>query len=317
MTVMYDARPFNAGRIFDTWDVISEGLGFPEDYLIVGQAPQLTFDELRAYQVVVWVGNNFNGDIDAWYASLPALKTYLDNGGRLVLITRLLYSFLEDDDFLQNYLHLSRQQAFPISLPIQRLSPLRNELATMNAIGNNNLNNGLQDIAVNEWVEPIFYLDDDPSTIMGIRVRARANGPFNLVVIAGRPYRLDAEALRANMTIIINDWFGLGTEVDESAGGPENFTLLPNYPNPFVPAIGTATTQIVFLLPQREKVQLEIFNVLGQRVRELLNAPREPGQHAIAWDGTNGAGQRVAAGVYVLRLRAGKLAAERKLTLVR
>ncbi len=317
MTVMYDAQPFNAGRIFDTWDVISEGFGFPEDYLLVGQAPQLTFDELRPYQVIVWVGNNFNGDLGAWRASLPALKTYLDNGGRLVLITRLLSEFLADDDFLQNYLHLSRQQVSPTSLFIQQLSPLRNELATMNSIGNNTLNNGLQDIAGNEFVEPIFYLNFDPNTIMGIRARARANGPFNLAVISGRPYRLDANALRTNMTIIINDWFGLGTEVDEPAGGPESFALLPNYPNPFMPATGAAATQIFFFLPQREKVQIEIFNVLGQRVRELLNAPREHGQHAIAWDGTNDAGQRVAAGVYVLRLRAGKLAAERKLTLVR
>ncbi len=317
MMQMYDARPFNAGRIFDTWDVISEGLGFPDDYLIVGQAPQLTFDELRPYQVVVWVGNNFNGDLGAWRASLPALKTYLDNGGRLVLITRLLYTFLEDDDFLQNYLHLSRSQIVPAVQIIQQLNPLLDPLVDMNALGINNLNSGLQNVSPNNFVEPVFYLNQDPNTIMGIRVRTRANGPFNFAVISGRPYRFEPNALRTNMTIIINDWFGLGTEVDESAGGPESFALLPNYPNPLSPAIGAAATQIVFSLPQREKVQLEIFNVLGQRVRELLNGPREQGQHAIAWDGTNDAGHRVAAGVYVLRLRAGKLVAERKLTLVR
>ncbi|MGH7452105.1 MAG: FlgD immunoglobulin-like domain containing protein, partial [bacterium] len=317
MTVMYDARPFNAGRIFDTWDVISEGSGFPEDYLIVGQAPLLTFDELRPYQVIVWVGNNFNGDLDVWRASLPALKTYLDNGGRLVLITRLLSTFLEDDDFLQNYLHLSRLQIMPAVPIIQQLNPMLNPLVNMDALGVNNLNSGWQNVSPNSFVEPIFYLNFDPNTIMGIRARTKANGPFNLVVISGRPYRFDPNALRTNMTTIINDWFGLGTEVDEPAGGPESFALLPNYPNPFMPAIGAAATQIIFSLSQSEKVQLEIFNVLGQRVRKLLNAPREQGQHAIVWDGTNDAGQRVAAGVYILRLRAGKFAAERKLTLVR
>lgn len=317
MTAMYDAQPFNAGRIFDTWDVISEGFGFPEDYLLVGQAPQLNFDELRPYQVVVWVGNNFNGDLGAWRASLPALKSYLDNGGHLVLITRLLSGFLQDDDFLQNYLHLSRSQIVPNVQIIQRLNPLLNPLVNMNALSVNSLNSGWQNVSPNNFIEPVFYLNQDPNTIMGIRVRTRANGPFNLAVISGRPYRFEPNALRTNMTIIINDWFGLSTEIDEPAGGPENFALLPNYPNPFTPAIGAAATQIVFSLPQREKVQLEIFNVLGQRVRELLNVPREQGQHAITWDGTNAAGQRVAAGVYVLRLRAGKLAAERKLTLVR
>jgi hypothetical protein len=317
MTAMYEARPFNAGRIFDTWDVISEGIGFPSEYLIVGQAPRLTFDELRSYQAIVWVGNNFNGDLDAWRASLPALKAYLDNGGRLVLITRLLYTFLNDDDFLQNYLHLSRFQVVSSLSTIQWLNPLLSPLVVMNTLGNNTLNSGLQNVTPNDLVEPIFYLNTDPSTVMGIRARTRAHGPFNLVVISGRPYRLDANALRANMTIIINDWFGLSTSVDELAAEPESFALLPNYPNPFAPAIGAAATQIVFSLPQRENVQLEIFNVLGQRVRELLNAPREQGQHAVAWDGTNDAGQRAAAGVYVLRLRAGKFVAERKLTLVR
>ncbi len=317
MTAMYAAQPFNAGRIFDTWDVISEGLGFPEDYLLVGETPQLTFDELRPYQAVVWVGNNFNGDLDAWRASLPALKTYLDNGGRLVLITRLLAEFLLDDDFLQNYLHLSRSQIVPNVQIIQQLNPLLSPLVNMQSLNVNSLNSGWQNVSPNNFVEPIFYLNFDPNTIMGVRARTKANGPFNLVVISGRPYRFDSNALRTNMAIIINNWFGLGTEVDEPAGGPESFALLPNYPNPFTPAIGAAATQIVFSLPQREKVQLEIFNVLGQRVRELLNAPREQGQYAIAWDGTNDAGQRVAAGVYVLRLRSGKLAAERKLTLVR
>jgi hypothetical protein len=314
---MYDAQPFNAGRVFDTWDVISEGLGFPEDYLLVGEAPQLTFDELRPYQAVVWVGNNFNGDLGAWRLSLPALKTYLDNGGRLVLITRLLSEFLADDDFLQNYLHLSRSQIVPNVQIVQWLNPLLNPLVNMESLNINSLNSGWQNVSPNNFVEPIFYLNFDPNTIMGIRARTKANGPFNLVVISGRPYRFDPNALRTNMTIILNDWFGLGTAVDESAGGPENFALLPNYPNPFTPAIGAAATQIVFSLPQREKVHLEIFNVLGQRVRELLNAPREQGQHAITWDGTNDTGQRVAAGIYVMRLRAGKLAAERKLMLVR
>jgi choice-of-anchor B domain-containing protein len=65
MTAMYVARFFNAGQIFDIWDVISEGEGFPNEYFIIGQTSALTFEELRRYQAVVWVGNNFNGDIEA------------------------------------------------------------------------------------------------------------------------------------------------------------------------------------------------------------------------------------------------------------
>jgi hypothetical protein len=321
MASMYAALPFNANHVFDTWDVVSSGQGFTNDYAIIGQAPNLTLADFSRYEVVVWVGNNFNGDLDAWYASLPALKTYLNNGGKLLLITRLLYSFLDDDDFLLNYLHLSRPQVQLSISVIQQLTPLRGELGLIRATANNNANSGFSNVAANEFVEPIYYLNNDRNTTMGIRIRPGANRPYNIVVISGRPYRFELTSLKTNLTTIIRDYFGLGTAVNEPASAPETFALLPNYPNPFAPAIAgeahSIGTQIVFQVPRREKVQLEIFNVLGQRVRELLNAPREPGQHAFSWDGTNDAGQRVAAGVYILRLRAGKFAAERKLTLVR
>jgi flagellar hook assembly protein FlgD len=64
-------------------------------------------------------------------------------------------------------------------------------------------------------------------------------------------------------------------------------------------------------------VQLEIFNVLGQRVRTLLHATREAGQHEILWNGANDAGERLAAGVYIMRLRAGKMTTARRVTLTR
>ena len=322
MTNMYAALPFNANQVFDTWDVISSGQGFSNDYAIIGQSPQLTLADLSRYEVVVWVGNNFNGDINAWYASLPALKIYLNNGGKLLLISRLLYSFLDDDDFLLNHLHLSRDQVLLSGPVIQQLVPLRGELGPILTTANNNsLSPGLFNVVTNNFVEPIYYLNNDRATTMGIRVRPGANRPFNVVVISGRPYRLELTTLKNNLTTIIRDYFSLGTAVDEPASAPSTFTLLPNYPNPFSPALaGEANaigTQIIFQLPQREKVQLEIFNVLGQRVRVLLNAPRESGTHAVQWDGKNELGHDVAAGVYIMRLRAGKFVAERKMTLVR
>ncbi len=322
MTNMYAALPFNANQIFDTWDVISSGQGFSNDYAIIGLAPKLTPADLDRYEVVVWVGNNFNGDIDAWYESLPALKTYLNNGGKLLLITRLLYSFLDDEDFLQNYLHLSRSQVSLSLNLIQQLTPLQRDLGMIPATGGtNSTNSGLSGVAANEFVEPIYYLNNNRNITMGIRARPGATRPYNLVVISGRPYRFELAALKTNLTTIMRDYFSLGTAVDEPVAMPATFALLPNYPNPFSPAlageINSAGTQIVFQMPRREKVQLEIFNVLGQRVRVLLQAPREAGAHVIPWDGKNETGQNVAAGVYIVRLRAGKFVAERKMTMIR
>ena len=321
MNQMYAQFPFNAGYIFDTWDFFGASQTFPEGYAIIGQNSQLTFEDLNRYELVVWLGNSFGIDLDAWYASLPALKKYLDSGGRLILITRLLYLFLEDEVFLQNYLRVSRSQIQTALAPvIQQIVPLQSDLVVMNATANNSASSGFLNLTATALVEPLFYLNNDRNTIMGLRARQKTDGPYNLVVIGGRPYRYDPISLKTNMTTIINKYFGLITAVDERKTAPENFALFPAYPNPFVTAdirSAVAATQIVFSLPQREKVRLEIFNVLGQRVRELLHAPREAGTHAISWDGANDAGQRVAAGVYIVRLNAGKFVAEKKMTLVR
>jgi flagellar hook assembly protein FlgD len=63
-------------------------------------------------------------------------------------------------------------------------------------------------------------------------------------------------------------------------------------------------------------VQIEIFNINGQRVRTLLNAVQEQGQRTVWWNGADDAGRTVAAGVYILRLRAGKFAAARRMVLL-
>ena len=90
------------------------------------------------------------------------------------------------------------------------------------------------------------------------------------------------------------------------------FELYQNYPNPFNPA-----TMIRFSLAHRVKVKLEIFNLLGQRVKTLVDAALAPGQHRLIWDGRNDAGLRVSSGVYFYRLKAGDYVKSRKMVLIR
>jgi len=71
-------------------------------------------------------------------------------------------------------------------------------------------------------------------------------------------------------------------------------------PNP-----STAGAQIQFGLDRRAHVKLGIYNVAGRLVRLLAQGPLEPGLHSIGWDGRDEHGQRVAAGIYVAKMRAG------------
>ena len=93
---------------------------------------------------------------------------------------------------------------------------------------------------------------------------------------------------------------------------PESFELSQNYPNPFNPS-----TTISYNLPRRADVTIEIFNLLGQRVRTLVNESQPPGSHTVEWDGRDTAGKTASSGVYLYRLTAGDFMQSRKMILLK
>lgn len=93
---------------------------------------------------------------------------------------------------------------------------------------------------------------------------------------------------------------------------PESFALWPNYPNPF-----NSGTVIPFALERASEVQLEVYDVLGQRVAKLVRGRREAGRYTVRWDGRNDAGGALASGVYFVRLQAGDHVDSHRLVLVR
>ncbi len=94
---------------------------------------------------------------------------------------------------------------------------------------------------------------------------------------------------------------------------PDEFELLQNYPNPFNPS-----TTISFDLPRAERVTVEVFNMLGQKVRTLAaNDLKAPGRNRIMFDGLNDSGARLASGVYIYRIKAGKLVKSKKMLLIK
>ncbi len=76
-----------------------------------------------------------------------------------------------------------------------------------------------------------------------------------------------------------------------------SYELAQNYPNPFNPS-----TRIRFALPEAGRVQLRIYNEVGQLVRTLANNELAQGWHELYWDGRNHLGQTVATGVYFYRV---------------
>ncbi|MFQ5866145.1 MAG: carboxypeptidase regulatory-like domain-containing protein [bacterium] len=94
---------------------------------------------------------------------------------------------------------------------------------------------------------------------------------------------------------------------------PESVELYGNYPNPFNPE-----TRISFGLPEEMRVQLRIFNLLGQEIAQLFDGVLGAGVHHLTWDGRNQVGQSMPSGVYFYQLQAnGKTVAVNKMTLLK
>jgi VCBS repeat-containing protein len=93
---------------------------------------------------------------------------------------------------------------------------------------------------------------------------------------------------------------------------PSAVKLMPNYPNPFRQA-----TTLEYALPERQDVRLEVYNVLGRRVRVLAQGAKPAGFHRVQWRGRDDGGTPVASGVYLVRLQAGSTTKVERVVVVR
>ena len=107
----------------------------------------------------------------------------------------------------------------------------------------------------------------------------------------------------------------VGTAVPDTPEVPRALELAPNYPNPFRTA-----TVIGFIVPTAkayERVELDVYDVQGRRIRQLLSRELAAGNYTIRWDGLLDDGTRAASGLYFSRLRIGSQQATGTMTLVR
>jgi len=99
---------------------------------------------------------------------------------------------------------------------------------------------------------------------------------------------------------------------DESGDAPAEFRVSQNYPNPFNPS-----TMIAYSVPSTDRVAVTVYNILGQRIRALVDEIQSPGTYAVEWDGTDSFGRRVASGTYLYLIQAGRFSTSKKMTLLR
>ena len=91
-------------------------------------------------------------------------------------------------------------------------------------------------------------------------------------------------------------------------GIPDQFFVSQNYPNPFNPS-----TKITFALPEAGHVKIEIFNILGQRIRLLVDQEYAAGIFDVLWDGTDECDHALSSGVYFCRVVSGEYVVLKKM----
>ncbi len=99
---------------------------------------------------------------------------------------------------------------------------------------------------------------------------------------------------------------------DIAASAPVEFELSQNYPNPFNPV-----TTINYRLEQKAEVALAVYNMLGHRIRLLVNAAQMPGTHEATWNGLDDQGIPAPSGLYYYQMQAGSTVARKKMTLLK
>ena len=158
---------------------------------------------------------------------------------------------------------------------------------------NGQLNIGIVDI------KAVHYIPAGEGPIMSLKAEG---DDFSSLTIEAIWANEDGKLFQANVT----------EKLETSPLRPAQYSLSPNYPNPFNP-----DTKICYTLPEGCHVKLSIYNLKGQRVKVLVDRFEAAGRKRVTWDGTNESGAQVASGVYFYKLEAGDFSSTKKMVLIR
>ncbi|MDP2362388.1 MAG: LamG-like jellyroll fold domain-containing protein, partial [Ignavibacteria bacterium] len=92
----------------------------------------------------------------------------------------------------------------------------------------------------------------------------------------------------------------------------KTFTLSQNYPNPFNPS-----TIIHFSVPKAERVSIAVYDLMGRKIKTLLNDKMHVGNFQVSWDGTNEVGLKVSSGVYFYSMKTESVTLSKKMLLLK
>jgi hypothetical protein len=295
----YETRAFWGDFPISFWDCYNPPIdGYPSTLPAPLGYGKIPGNILGRFSTVIWVGNNYGGDLGTWQQT--SFLSYLQAGGNVLLMTRKGQDYFNAD--LQNYLGI-RWAESPQSV-------INNCIAVYPGLTDMIFTGDQSYIAVAETgfsSDESMLLFQETASFgvprgLGVWHEPADGGTYRsdggqFVFISGRPYRYNAVQLRNNVEFILVNFFNESRSGDDEI--PVTNKLKQNYPNPF-----TLETTIKFYLTQPEDVTIKIFNIQGRLVRSLLSSEQKlSGFNRIDWDGKNDNGKEISSGIYFCRIK--------------
>jgi len=282
------------------------------------------------YSTVIWVADDYTTVFASQH--IDDFKTYLDLGGNMLfagwkLINNLLYSNaypydFDDTSFIYNYLKISHADlsGFTDKLsgeigqngyPDVSIDTLKIPIATWG-----NTLRYIESITPVTGAEIIYTIDMENNTsafegeICGIRY---LGNDYNMVYLGFPLYFMEEDNIKILIDSVMND-FGEEQGIKDIFNKkllPKETGLLNAIPNPL-----SNKTSIVFKLKEKSKVNIDIFNISGQLVKQLINDTYESGVYKVSWDRKDIRGLSVPEGIYFCRLSTDKISILKKIIVI-
>ena len=182
-------------------------------------------------------------------------------------------------------------------------------------------------LLANSENKPFYIMHGDQDNIANIQVGffpirdalIDAGAVVNSLILEGVGHTIDFP----NRDQILTDaflWVDSTSTALTSVGVEDDIPVLihqpgilsPNYPNPF-----RHSTRITYAVRQPGQVRIQVYNVVGQVIRTIIDERKTAGEYTLHWDGTDGQGKGLPSGTYLYRLTAGDFSQTRLMTLLK
>jgi hypothetical protein len=264
---------------------------------------------LNDYEAIFWIlGDESIQDETFNSAEQTLVKNYLENGGFLFVsgsdIARDLHSAgnpaatPQDEVFLHDYLKITFENRSAVANSLSGLSgSLFDGMNFSYGFGPYVLDS--IDV-ISPWgsmVSPALQYGTNQLAAIQYAGAFGSGTVGGKIVLCSFPFETlsDEQSRNEFMEQVLQFFFpATGIDTDQTQFIPQKYTLNPNYPNPFNPQ-----TTISYQLPHLSKVDLQIYNTLGQKVRNLVAKQQPPGVYQVIWDGRNDNSEQLASGIYI------------------